>query len=283
MRPSRLRNAVKAAEKCCGNTARSPPFAFPASASLTIPSDGTGEREEDGFPIFVPAPTGCRILSRSTGEAKPMCMQRNAGFHPRSSRRRAVRVMRSKFIEQNIRLLSIIKHGIKSRRTRHLDHHDATAGNHRGGAVPFCASAIPRKDPAASSHLHSPWFSAGARSTTCFGSDCAPKQTLRASRRSQSQIFRTRSCKPWARLGMLMGPRQLPAGRPCGPPPRMFAAGSYGRTSAKPTDRSMNISRLAATFGGVLPDERLVAKLAKKFDGLLPPHCVVPQVTETAF
>ena len=44
-----------------------------------------------------------------------------------------------------------------------------------------------------------------------------------------------------------------------------------------------NINRLAATFGGVLPDERLVAKLAEKFDGLLPLHCVVPQVTETPF
>lgn len=44
-----------------------------------------------------------------------------------------------------------------------------------------------------------------------------------------------------------------------------------------------NINRLAATFGGVLPDETLVAKLAEEFDELLPPHCVVPQVTETPF
>jgi hypothetical protein len=32
-----------------------------------------------------------------------------------------------------------------------------------------------------------------------------------------------------------------------------------------------------------LPDEGLVARLAEKFDGLLPLHCVVPQVTETLF
>jgi len=44
-----------------------------------------------------------------------------------------------------------------------------------------------------------------------------------------------------------------------------------------------NIDRLAATFGGVLPDEGLVARLAEKFDGLLPLLCVVAQVIETLF
>ena len=49
VRPSRLRNAVKAAEECMESTARSLPFTFPASASLTIPLMVQGERVEDGF------------------------------------------------------------------------------------------------------------------------------------------------------------------------------------------------------------------------------------------
>jgi hypothetical protein len=44
-----------------------------------------------------------------------------------------------------------------------------------------------------------------------------------------------------------------------------------------------DIRRLAATFGGGLPDESLVAKFAKKFEEILPSRCIVPQVIEPAF